>query len=101
MKLFKKPAKWFSARRNRVECIYGPPEMLEERRRGRKDPPRTKNPAEGIYGPPAWFDRRQPQDNTAEDVYGPPVVLGAIGSVPEEPDVTEEPDDTGDDENDA
>ena len=71
--------------------------MIEARRRGEKYPPRRNNPAEGIYGPPEWYGTSDPADNIAEDVYGPPDVLGAFGSEPEEPDVTEEPDNIDDD----
>ncbi len=88
-----KPKKsFFSAKRNRAKCIYGPPEMIEARRRGEKYPPRKNNPAEGVYGPPEWFENTRTKNNVAEDVYGPPEMLGAIGYEPEEPDVTEEPD---------
>ena len=89
MKLFRKPSEWFSARRNRAKCIYGPPEMMEARRNGKKYPPRRDNPAEGVYGPPEWFENRPAKNNVAEPVYGPPEMLGVIGSEPEE---TEEPD---------
>lgn len=38
--------------RSRVECIYGPPEMLEARRAGRKPEPDPDPEPVDLYGPP-------------------------------------------------
>ena len=72
MKLFDKFKKnrkdKFLIGHNRAECIYGPPEMLEARRHGKKHEPKE------------FF----PDNNVGEDVYGPPEMFGITGQ--EEPD---------------
>lgn len=77
MKLFGRRKKRFSE--NSAVCIYGPPEMLMQRRFGKKD---DDNAAEGIYGPPEMLQKRRlgikDDDNVPEDIYGPPEMLGAL-----------------------
>lgn len=64
MKLFRKIKKSFESKNNTPECIYGPPEMLEARRYGRKTD--TGN------------DTFIVEDNDPVDIYGPPEMLGAM-----------------------
>ena len=50
MKLTDKIMKKFRPENNNVECIYGPPEMLEARLRGEKYDPQMHRPEDEIPG---------------------------------------------------
>ncbi len=67
MKLFGKKRRII---RQRAECIYGPPEMLEKRRYG-KD---TENVPEDIYGPPEMLGalNADNKSDTTEEAEVPP-----------------------------
>lgn len=58
MKLIDKAKKKFSAKKMRVECIYGPPSMLmgKDDRTGKQNYRPERDIIEGIYGPPTGYD---------------------------------------------